>query len=606
MSHLALGSVRGSPVRQEKTVLKNMSIGNRLRAAFAALGVLVLSVGAVGYWGAGATGALATRFVEVESPLVEHAQRARANTLGLRRFEKDIFLNIESPLKVGEYHEKWKEQLARLEERLAELDKLETDPAGKQVIQGMRNDAAAYEAGFGKVLGLIREGRITLGTEANAAIGEFKDEIRRLEETAYEYAKKRSERLAAQSQVVTDRVRFTLVLILLALAAAALVGVALSVAITRSITRPLLRAVGVAEAVASGDTEVRVETDTRDETGQLLGAMGRMVDSMREMATAAARIAEGDLTVTVKPRSEKDALGGALSLMVDKLGRVIGEVQAGAASLTTAANQVSATSQTLSRGTTEQAASVEETTASLEQMSASINQNADNSRHLLQLSSDAARVATDSATSVGRTLAAMKDIAEKISIIDEIAYQTNLLALNAAIEAARAGDHGKGFAVVATEVRKLAERSQGAAKEISVLATSSVKVAEQSGQFLNELAPNVQKGADVVQELSAASAEQAQGVNQVSRAMTQVDQVTQQNASAAEELSATAEELSAQAESLQHLIGFFRMSSGPAQAAAAVRPRTAVPVTRVPGVLAAGAAGGNGSGHARDADFTRF
>jgi len=221
-------------------------------------------------------------------------------------------------------------------------------------------------------------------------------------------------------------------------------------------------------------------------------------------------------------------------------------------------------------------------------------------------------VATDSAKSVGRTLEAMKEIAEKISIIDEIAYQTNLLALNAAIEAARAGDHGKGFAVVATEVRKLAERSQGAAKEISVLATSSVKVAEQSGELLNQLAPNVQKGADVVQELSAASAEQAQGVNQVSRAMTQVDQVTQQSASAAEELSATAEELSAQAETLQQLIGFFRMGGAASSTTTALPAthkapaRAVVPARKVPGVLAARVAGGNGSAHAGDADFTRF
>jgi methyl-accepting chemotaxis protein len=586
--------------------MKNMSIGRRLAVAFAALGVLVLSVAAIGYWGARTTGDLATRFVKRDSPLVEHAQRARANTLGLRRFEKDIFLNVDSPAKVSEYHEKWKDQNARLEERLAALEYLETEAEGKQALRSMRADAAAYEAGFDKVFALVRDGKITTPQDGNRAIGEYKDEVRRLEETAYEYARKQSDHLAAQAQVVADRVRATLLFTLAALLAAAAAGTVLSIVITRSITRPLLRAVEVAEAVALGDTDVRVESSSRDEAGQLLAAMGRMVDSTREIATAAARIAEGDLTVTVIPRSEKDSMGGALALMVERLARVIGDVQTGSASLTTAAAQVSATSQALSQGTTEQAASVEETTASLEQMSASIGQNSENSQHLLKLSTEAARVAADSATAVGRTLTAMKDIAEKISIVDEIAYQTNLLALNAAIEAARAGEHGKGFAVVATEVRKLAERSQGAAKEISVLATSSVKVAEHSGQLLNELAPNVQKGADVVQELSAASAEQAQGVNQVSRAMTQVDQVTQQSASAAEELSATAEELSAQAESLQQLIGYFRMSSTPVPSPVAAPRRPAAPVKRVPGPVAGRAAGANGSGHAGDADFTRF
>jgi methyl-accepting chemotaxis protein len=586
-------------------VLKNMSIGNRLAAAFAALGFLVLAVAAIGYWGARTTGDLATRFVKVDSPLVEHAQRARAHTLGMRRFEKDVFLNVDSPAKVSEYVEKWKDQRARLAERLTALEYLETEAEGKEAIRSMRVDADTYEGGFEKVLALVREGKVATPKDGNLAIGEYKDDIRRLEETANEYATKQAERLAAQARVVGDRVRTTLVLTLAALLAAAFAGTVLSIAITRSITRPLLRAVDVARAVALGDTEVRVETSSRDETGQLLGAMGRMVDSTREMATAAARIAEGDLTVTVKPRSEKDSLGTALSLMVEKLARVIGEVQTGSASLTTAAGQVSATSQALSQGTTEQAASVEETTASLEQMSASIGQNSENSQHLLKLSTEAARVAAQSADAVGRTLAAMKDIAEKISIVDEIAYQTNLLALNAAIEAARAGDHGKGFAVVATEVRKLAERSQGAAKEISVLATSSVKVAEDSGRLLNELAPNVQKSADVVQELSAASAEQAQGVGQVSRAMTQVDQVTQQAASAAEELSATAEELSAQAESLQQLIGYFRMTTTASPVPAA--RRAPVPAKRLPGaVVARTAAVGNGAGHAADADFTRF
>jgi methyl-accepting chemotaxis protein len=325
--------------------MKNMSIGSRLAVAFAALGILVLSVAAIGYGGARTTGELATRFVKVDSPLVEHAQRARANTLGMRRFEKDVFLNVDSPAKVSEYHEKWKDQRARLDERLAALEYLETEAEGKQALRSMRTDAETYEHGFEKVLGLIQEGKVTTPKDGNIAIADYKDEIRRLEETAYEYARKQSDHLAAQSAVVADRVRSTLVFTLAALLAAAAAGTALSIAITRSITRPLLRAVDVAGAVALGDTDVRVESSSRDETGQLLAAMGRMVDSTREIATAAARIAEGDLTVTVKPRSEKDSMGGALAVMVEKLARVIGEVQTGSASLTTAAAQVSATSQ---------------------------------------------------------------------------------------------------------------------------------------------------------------------------------------------------------------------------------------------------------------------
>ncbi len=306
--------------------------------------------------------------------------------------------------------------------------------------------------------------------------------------------------------------------------AAALVTIALIVAgaisllVTRSITRPLAVAARLVERVSRGDLREHVEVIGEDEVAKLL--------------------------VGVKEMSET-------------LGRIIGEVRTGADALAGASAQVSSTAQTLSQGTGEQAASVEETTSSLEEMSASITQNAESSRQTEAMAKEGARNAEESGKAVAETAAAMKSIAEKISIIEEIAYQTNLLALNAAIEAARAGDHGKGFAVVATEVRKLAERAQKAAKEIGMLAGSSVKVAERSGQLIGELVPSIRKTADLVQEVAAASAEQSSGVSQVSRAMGSVDEVTQRNASAAEELSSTAEEMASQAEALQQLIGFF-------------------------------------------------
>ncbi|HXH62574.1 MAG TPA: methyl-accepting chemotaxis protein [Gemmatimonadales bacterium] len=352
----------------------------------------------------------------------------------------------------------------------------------------------------------------------------------------------------------------TIATIVIALAALLTCAV-LSVVIIRAVTRALRRAVAVAERLAEGDTSLKVAPESEDEIGQLLGSMASVIRSTETMADAAARVASGDLSIAVRPRSGRDVLGNALEQMVGRLSRVIGDVKSGAAALSTASAQVSATSQTLSQGTSEQAAAVEETTSSLEEMSASITRNAENSRETEQTAVRGAKDGEASGAAVLETLSAMRAIADKISIVEEIAYQTNLLALNAAIEAARAGEHGRGFAVVATEVRKLAERSQSAAKEIGGLAAGSVQVAERSGQLLAALVPAIRRTADLVQEVSAASNEQAAGVTQINRALSSVDQVTQRSASAAEELASTAQEMAGQAAGLQRVVDYFRVES---------------------------------------------
>lgn len=320
----------------------------------------------------------------------------------------------------------------------------------------------------------------------------------------------------------------------------------------------------------------------------------------------------GDLTkrMEVKSTDEVGQMGASLNTFLVKLEKIIVDVKTGASAIAVAAQQVASSSSSLSQGTSEQAASAEETTSSLEEMSASIQQNSENSRQMEQVAAKGAREAEESGKAVNHTVEAMKSITEKIDIVDEIAYQTNLLALNAAIEAARAGEHGKGFAVVATEVRKLAERSQSAAKEISSLATDSVKVAENSGKLLDELVPSIQKTAELVQEVAAASREQSAGVAQINKAMTQVDQVTQRNASSAEELSSTAEELASQSEALLQLMNYFKVSidSG---ASFQPRPRTKLVWDETElhkAMRATAAAGGkpNGKAESEATSFSRF
>jgi methyl-accepting chemotaxis protein len=289
---------------------------------------------------------------------------------------------------------------------------------------------------------------------------------------------------------------------------------------------------------------------------------GSIANPLSKGAALAKAVAEGDLTaqIDVNQKDEVGILASSLQTMMGKLTDIVGSIQSASDNVAAGSEELSATAQQLSQGATEQASSVEETSASMEEMGSNIQQNADNSQQTEKISLKASGDAQESGNAVSEAVHAMKEIATKISIIEEIARQTNLLALNAAIEAARAGEHGKGFAVVAAEVRKLAERSQNAAGEISELSATSVDVAEKAGEMLNKLVPDIKKTSELVQEISASSTEQNSGAEQISRAIQQLDSVIQQNAGATEEMASTSEELSSQAQQLQDTIAFFKVN----------------------------------------------
>ncbi|MBF0384059.1 MAG: CZB domain-containing protein [Magnetococcales bacterium] len=359
-----------------------------------------------------------------------------------------------------------------------------------------------------------REAEIIFATDTQLQLNAVKSSFHRMISTA-------SENILTEEQMLANAADTRKIVVIVSILAIA-VAIVLAIIIPRSIVRPIMVSLGFVEKVSQGDLTQSLELKQKDEMGRLVQALNNMLEQLRKI--------------------------------IDEVNNATNNVAAGSSELSSTANN-------MSQGATEQAASVEETSSAMEEMTANIQQNTDNSRQTEKIAVKAAQDAEDGGKSVSEAVDAMKEIASKISIIEEIARQTNLLALNAAIEAARAGEHGKGFAVVAAEVRKLAERSQMAAGEIGQLSTSSVEVAEKTGEIINRLVPDIKRTADLVQEISASSQEQNQGAGQINQALQQLDQVIQQNAGASEEMAATAEQLSAQSKQLKHSISFFKVGT---------------------------------------------
>ena len=515
-------------------MLKNMKIGVRLGIGF---GILVVLIGAIAWLGI-------TRLEHVDQQLdvIVHDRYAKVVLIDdIESYDDAILTAIHNSLLTSD-PARLQEEAGRIAQSRQAIAS-ESDKLGKMLTDdrnvALFKDVQASYAKFGEagdhVLASVQGGKKDEATQllfsnldpafraAQASMQSLDDSQSHAMDATADQAKQEYE--SARS-------------LMLGLSLAALVVALLAAVVTTlGIVRPLRVAVDAANRLAQGDLAVRINATSRDETGQLLQAMHNMIG---------------------------------------KLAQIVAEVNGSAEALASASEEVSTTAQSLAQSASEQAAGVEETSASIEEMNASISQNTDNAKVTDGMASKAADDAATGGESVDATVIAMRDIARKIGIIDDIAYQTNLLALNAAIEAARAGEHGKGFAVVATEVRKLAERSQVAALEISELASGSVAVAEKAGKLLGDIVPSIRKTSDLVQEIAAASVEQTAGVGQINQAMNQLSQATQQNASSSEELAATAEEMSGQAEHLQQLMAFFKLDENSAGAPPVARRPVAV------------------------------
>jgi len=320
---------------------------------------------------------------------------------------------------------------------------------------------------------------------------------------------------------------------------------------------PLNVAARYVDMISKGDVPPQITDTYNGDFNNIKNNLNVLVVAMNDITAAAEEVANGNLTVELRERSPQDKLMQALAAMVAGLTRTVSDIRAIAGEVSAASQSISTASIQVSKGASAQAAAAEEASSSMEEMVSNIKQNADNAQQTDKIANKSAKDAQESGKSVLEAVAAMKEIANKISIIEEIARQTNLLALNAAIEAARAGEHGKGFAVVAAEVRKLAERSQKAAGEINQLSATTLKVSEKSGEMLDKLVPDIQRTAELVQEITAASKEQDTGAEQINKALQQLEQVIQQNASASEEMASTTEELTGQSDQLVSALSFF-------------------------------------------------
>jgi len=510
----------------------NLKVGTKLVAAFIVVSAFAGIVGIIAIRNMSLIDQGADRIYKTELMGINYLKEAHIDVGRLARAEKNMML-APTEAERAKYVEDIRKSKEQIVANLNNAKPLFHSEEGKKIFARIEQQLPEYFKVKDRVVELaLKEKTETKRESVQLSWGEGRTKQTELDNEMEQLVKNKEENAKLVSEDNRKLYESSRMLMLVLIAVAVIIGVTLGFFISRSISVPLKKGVELSEAVADGDLTKIIDIDRKDEIGQL---------------------------------------AGALKSMIEKLSSIVREVKSSADNVAAGSQQLSAAAEQLSQGSTEQASSIEEVSSSMEQMASNIRQNADNAQQTDKIAVKSAGDAKEGGKSVTDTVNAMKQIADKISIIEEIARQTNLLALNAAIEAARAGEHGKGFAVVASEVRKLAERSQTAAAEISELSSSSVQIAEKAGEMLNKLVPDIQKTAELVQEISAASNEQNSGAEQINKAIQQLDQVIQQNAGASEEMASTSEELSSQAEQLQHAIAFFRVDGNGTSAEKALK-----------------------------------
>ena len=559
--------------------MKNWKIGTRISAGFAAVILIAATLGVFALVKLGTIEQDVTQASTVDVPKLYQMGEVENNVQGMFSLALQDAASANRQEKAD-----FEAQIMVLRNTnsgiIAQFEKLVRTEKGRQLTQVFKTERENFWNAMGEMLRIGQSGSSDAQKRAlETAVQTVRPSLKKYADATQALVEFNKEHIDENGVAMTAAVDSARTGVWVGISAAIVFATFITIFVVRSITRPLATAVTVLQHVAQGDLTQKVEADSADELGQMLEAV---------------------------------------KLVIANLGNTVREVTAASANVASGSSEMSATAEQLSQGSSEQAAAAEETTAAMEEMAASIQQSADNARQTDKIASTAAEDAKSSGEAVNRTVQAMKEVAEKINIIEEIARKTDLLALNAAVEAARAGEHGKGFAVVASEVRKLAERSQTAAAEISRLTTDGVRTAEGAGQLLSKLVPDIRKTAELVREITAASGEQSTGATQVNKAIQQLDQVIQQNASASEELASTSEELASQAEVLQSAIAFFKVDDVPRAASSSPRKKMVVrkashsadlaSLNRAvkPAGPAIDLASHNGSADARDREFSAW